>query len=38
MYKKFEDWLTDVCLDIFDWYTKMLVEMAEEMKNAKKLG
>lgn len=34
---KFEDWLTNLCLDIYDWYTKQIVEMQMELANAKKL-
>ena len=34
---KFEDWLTNLCLDIYDWYTKQIVEMQMEIADAKKL-
>lgn len=34
---KFEDWLTNICLDIYDWYTSNIAKMQQELINAKKL-
>lgn len=35
--KNWEQWLTDVCLDIYDWYTKQIAYMQQELLDAKKL-
>lgn len=35
--KKWEQWLTEVCLDIYDWYTKQIAYMQQELLDAKKL-
>lgn len=35
MLNKLDNWITQICLDLYDWYTKNLINAVQELKNAK---
>ena len=35
--QRFEDWFTNLCLDIYDWYTSGIVDLHKDLEHARKL-